>query len=75
MKTRKELLQLLNDVWDIRKRQMNWSGMEDTLVDILKCPELSAEEKVAFAKECIDAYTKRGRFMGEGDYPTVKNKE
>lgn len=60
-----EYMQMIRNAWKTRKVQVNWLGMEDTLVNILKDREISDASKVALAKEAIDAFTKRSYFHSD----------
>jgi hypothetical protein len=59
---KEEILKKFDDQWNVKKPKMDWLGMENLLVDILKRSELSEHDKLLAVQECIDAFTRRGHF-------------
>lgn len=47
--------------WDNKSGNFDVGGLEDTLADVLNST-FSDKDKIALAKEAIDAYTRRGHF-------------
>jgi hypothetical protein len=60
--TYEQIIDSIDRAWQNNSVKMDWPGLEDTLVGILKSNDLDAIDKVALAKDCIDAFTKRGHF-------------
>ena len=56
-----EIRSRIDEAWDTKSAKMDWLGMEDALVKILKSP-WEDRFKVALCRETIDAFTKRGHF-------------
>lgn len=61
----------LDTIWDRKLIKVDFIGLESTLVLVLASEFLSASQKVAFCKETIDAYTKRGHFTPD-QYPGTR---
>lgn len=59
----------LNEVWNRKTHKIDFADMEFTLVDVLRSHELTDSEKVAFCKETVDAFTRRGYFHHSTEYP------
>ena len=59
--TKEQLVKQLDYQWSKVDAKVDWLSME-TLLDRILNADLNAFEKVALAKECIDAFTKRGHF-------------
>lgn len=58
-----EMAKRLDEVRKRRSIAMDWSGLENTLVDILNSISMSEREQIDMIREAIDAYTKRGHFI------------
>lgn len=54
----------LDSVWNNPPKfhRVDWDGLEDTLVDILKLEGVDDCKVVALCKDTIDAFTRRGHF-------------
>lgn len=53
----------INCVWDTAAQRVDWLGLEQLQVDILRSSELTDKQKVSLLKEAIDAHTRRGYFF------------
>lgn len=63
--------EMLNDVWNSKKRAIDWLSLEAILDMVLNSKELTEPEKIAFTKETIDAHTRRGHFP-TSEYPEAR---
>jgi len=67
------MIDLVEDVrkaWLGNQRKMDWLGLENLLVRILRLGPgtISTEERLALLKEAIDAKTRRGHFDPGHEY-------
>jgi hypothetical protein len=60
-----EIRDRLNRQWNLHSAKMDWPGMETVLVGILNNEGILPETRLALCKEAIDAFTKRGYFVGK----------
>lgn len=56
-----QIKQEIERAWNAKGPAMLWGDMEEMLVIVLKSA-LPADEQLAFCREIIDAYSKRGHF-------------
>lgn len=61
-RTREQIERHLDEVWGRGFAEMDWAGMEGTLVAVLNCESIDAFAKVGLSKDTVDAYTRRGHF-------------
>lgn len=57
----------LGKKWQEKPGKIDWLGLEDLLVEILNTDD-TADERVALAKEALDAFTRRGHFIDQPHY-------
>lgn len=65
MKTKEQLEQEITDQWQAKGHKVDWLKVEQQLADVLNTDTQDAAWKIKWAKECLDAHTRRGHFQHE----------
>lgn len=53
----------IDEVWRLGSHKMEWLKLEQLMVDILKCTQLTDSQRIDLIKQSIDAHTRRGHFV------------
>jgi hypothetical protein len=65
------LIANLKAEWNRRPGGMDWLGLENILVAILRNQQVSPDSQILLVKEAIDAFTRRGHFQPSEYFTTI----
>ena len=62
--TKQQILAKLEAQWEKKTNKIDWCAYETLIVYIMQA-EMTCGEKLALCREALDAFTRRGHFIGQ----------
>lgn len=61
----KNISDYIEAAWNSKSVKIDWQAYEQCMIQILSDKAFSDTQRVEMAKECLDAFTKRGHFANK----------